>query len=73
MSEDELRQRDDRAAGEIPLRRVGRLREVGLMAAYLASDAARYVTGQSFYIDGGLTWFRPSLVRTTVLLGPAIC
>jgi NAD(P)-dependent dehydrogenase (short-subunit alcohol dehydrogenase family) len=55
MSDDELRQRDERAAGEIPLRRVGRLREVGLMAAYLASDAARYVTGQTFYIDGGLT------------------
>jgi NAD(P)-dependent dehydrogenase (short-subunit alcohol dehydrogenase family) len=55
MSETELRQRDERAAGEIPLRRVGRLREVGLMAAYLASDAAGYVTGQTFYIDGGLT------------------
>jgi NAD(P)-dependent dehydrogenase (short-subunit alcohol dehydrogenase family) len=54
LSEDELRKRDDGAA-EIPLHRVGRLREVGLLAAYLASDAAAYVTGQTFYIDGGLT------------------
>jgi NAD(P)-dependent dehydrogenase (short-subunit alcohol dehydrogenase family) len=55
MTEEDLRQRDARSADEIPLRRVGRLREVGLMAAYLASDAAAYVTGQTFYIDGGLT------------------
>ena len=28
---------------------------VGLMAVYLASDAASYVTGQTFAIDGGRT------------------
>jgi NAD(P)-dependent dehydrogenase (short-subunit alcohol dehydrogenase family) len=37
----------------IPLGRFGETREIALMAAYLASDAANYVTGQSFYIDGG--------------------
>jgi len=37
----------------VPLGRVGRLREVGLMSLYLASDASAYVTGQSFSIDGG--------------------
>lgn len=55
ISEAELRQRDERAAQELPLRRVGRLREVGLLAVYLASDASAYVTGQTFYIDGGMT------------------
>lgn len=55
ISADELRQRDERAAQDIPLKRVGRLREVGLMAVYLASDASAYVTGQTFYVDGGLT------------------
>jgi enoyl-[acyl-carrier-protein] reductase (NADH) len=30
------------------------MREVGLMGVYLASDAAAYITGQTFYIDGGL-------------------
>jgi NAD(P)-dependent dehydrogenase (short-subunit alcohol dehydrogenase family) len=55
ISEEQLQQRDDRAKQDIPLRRVGRLREVGLMAVYLVADASSYVTGQTFYIDGGLT------------------
>jgi NAD(P)-dependent dehydrogenase (short-subunit alcohol dehydrogenase family) len=36
----------------IPLGRIGGVREVGLMAVFLASDAAAYVTGQTFVIDG---------------------
>jgi enoyl-[acyl-carrier-protein] reductase (NADH) len=28
-------------------------REIGLLAVYLASEASNYVTGQTFYIDGG--------------------
>ena len=47
--------REDRARREVPLGRVGLLREAGLLAVYLASDASAYVTGQSFAIDGGLT------------------
>jgi glucose 1-dehydrogenase len=35
------------------LERIGGVREVGLLAVYLASDAAAYVTGQTFVIDGG--------------------
>jgi NAD(P)-dependent dehydrogenase (short-subunit alcohol dehydrogenase family) len=54
ISEEELHRRDASAV-EIPLQRVGRLREVGLLAVYLASSASAYVTGQTFYIDGGLT------------------
>ncbi|WP_259144838.1 3-oxoacyl-ACP reductase FabG [Tsukamurella ocularis] len=45
----------DRAMSSIPLRRFGKPEEVAGMALYLASDAAAYVTGQSFVIDGGLT------------------
>lgn len=55
LSPEEYRQRQDAAAGQVPLRRLGRLREVGLLAVYLASDASSYVTGQSFVIDGGLS------------------
>jgi len=55
MTEDEFRAREERGAGNIPLRRFGRVREVGLMAIYLASDAASYVTGQTFGLDGGRT------------------
>jgi NAD(P)-dependent dehydrogenase (short-subunit alcohol dehydrogenase family) len=39
----------------VPLRREGRLREVGLVALYLASRASDYMTGQTPYLDGGLT------------------
>jgi NAD(P)-dependent dehydrogenase (short-subunit alcohol dehydrogenase family) len=39
----------------VPLRREGRLREVGLLALYLASPASDYMTGQTLYLDGGLT------------------
>ncbi|MCK4222538.1 MAG: SDR family oxidoreductase [Dehalococcoidia bacterium] len=37
----------------IPLGRVGELRELGLLAVYLASDASNYMTGQTLYLDGG--------------------
>lgn len=39
----------------VPLGREGRLREVGLLALYLASAASDYMTGQTLYLDGGLT------------------
>ena len=36
-----------------PLGRVGDPLEIGQIAAFLASDAASYVTGQILYADGG--------------------
>lgn len=38
---------------QVPLGRAGRLREVGLLALYLACDASDFVTGQTWCIDGG--------------------
>lgn len=55
MSPEDFAQRDTQAASRVPLARVGRLREVGLLALYLASDASAYVTGQTWCIDGGLS------------------
>jgi NAD(P)-dependent dehydrogenase (short-subunit alcohol dehydrogenase family) len=39
--------------GQISLARPGQPGEIGTVAAFLASDEACYVTGQSFYVDGG--------------------
>jgi NAD(P)-dependent dehydrogenase (short-subunit alcohol dehydrogenase family) len=38
---------------QISLGRAGRPREIGAVAAFLASDEASYVTGQSIHVDGG--------------------
>jgi NAD(P)-dependent dehydrogenase (short-subunit alcohol dehydrogenase family) len=44
-----------RAYGErIPLGRIGDAEEVADAAVFLASDAARYVTGEQLVVDGGL-------------------
>ena len=39
---------------EIPLRRWGDPRELGDVVCFLASERARYVTGQTIVVDGGL-------------------
>lgn len=39
---------------EIPLGRIGAPEEVASLVAYLASDAASYITGTTVFIDGGL-------------------
>jgi glucose 1-dehydrogenase len=40
----------------IPLRRLGTPEEVAQVAAFLASDAASYITGTTVVVDGGLLW-----------------
>ncbi len=44
----------DRIPETIPLGRHGEVREMGLLAVYLASPASDYMTGQVIYLDGGL-------------------
>ena len=48
-----------RAAVEehIPMMRAGDADEMGAVAAFLASDDAAYITGQTIFVDGGLTLF----------------
>jgi glucose 1-dehydrogenase len=43
------------ALSEIPLGRFGKPEEVASVAVFLASDEAQYVSGSTYYIDGGLT------------------
>ncbi len=43
----------DRAQGKAPMQRLVSIEDVGLATAYLATDAAKLLTGQTLYIDGG--------------------
>ena len=45
----------ERAAGRTPLGRIGTPRDIADGFVYLASDDARWITGTSLIIDGGLT------------------
>jgi glucose 1-dehydrogenase len=41
----------------IPLRRIGSPEDIANMVEFLASDKANYVTGSSFFVDGGMTLY----------------
>lgn len=41
----------------IPMRRAGDSEEMGAVSAFLCSDEAAYITGQTLYVDGGLTLY----------------
>ncbi len=45
----------EQAAKTIPLGRLGDPRELAHLVAFLASDKAAYITGQTLCVDGGLT------------------
>ncbi len=51
---DSLPEKEERRA-RIPAGRYGRVDEFARTVAFLASDAAAYITGQNIRIDGGLT------------------
>jgi glucose 1-dehydrogenase len=40
----------------IPLGRLGKSEDVAALVAFLASPDADYITGSTFYVDGGLLW-----------------
>jgi glucose 1-dehydrogenase len=41
----------------IPMARAGTSEEMAAVTAFLASDEAAYITGQTLYVDGGLTLY----------------
>jgi 2-deoxy-D-gluconate 3-dehydrogenase len=44
---------NERLTRDIPMRRTGRLEEIGPLAVYLASAGSDFMTGQTIYLDGG--------------------
>jgi len=48
---------NDKVIGRVPMRRWGEPADFGGVAVYLASDASRFHTGDSFIIDGGYAVF----------------
>jgi 3-oxoacyl-[acyl-carrier protein] reductase len=53
---DRLRQlgiAEEKLSSQIPARRLGRPEELGALVAFLASEQAAYITGQSIVADGG--------------------
>lgn len=49
------RKKYDRLLEEIPLRRMAKPAEIAELVCYLASEAATYITGATYVIDGGMT------------------
>ncbi|MCK4873888.1 MAG: SDR family oxidoreductase, partial [Phycisphaerales bacterium] len=45
----------DAALAFVPLREMGQPTDIAKAVAFLASDDAKYITGQVLSIDGGLT------------------
>jgi NAD(P)-dependent dehydrogenase (short-subunit alcohol dehydrogenase family) len=44
---------NERLTRDIPMRRTGRLEEIGPLAVYLASPLSEFMTGQTLFLDGG--------------------
>jgi glucose 1-dehydrogenase len=47
----------EQVESHIPMARAGTADEMGAVACFLASDDAAYITGQTIFVDGGLTLF----------------
>ncbi len=53
--DDKMRPVREQQAQGIPLGRVGTVTDVAVLVGFLASDVSAYITGQTIYVDGGLT------------------
>ena len=54
LSEEDAKKAKQAAAADIPLNRIGDPRDIANTMIFLASDASRYITGQTIVVDGGM-------------------
>lgn len=47
----------EKVAAFVPMKRIGTPEEMAGIVAFLASDEASYITGQTLFVDGGLTLY----------------
>ena len=59
MSADAYQAEQQEAQQNVPLGRVGELKEPGYLAVFLASPAGSYITGQTWAVDGGISIKHP--------------
>jgi len=50
------KQQLEKVLQNIPLKRMGKVEDVAAIVAFLASNDAAYVTGSTYFVDGGLTY-----------------
>jgi glucose 1-dehydrogenase len=55
----------ERTLNKIPMGRVGNAEEVANIVEFLASDKASYVTGTTFFVDGGMTLYPSFLLPSS--------
>src|SRR5437867_5582659 len=55
----------ERIIKKIPMARIGNADEVANIVEFLASDKASYVTGTTFFVDGGMTLYPSFLLPSS--------
>ncbi|AFS70867.1 MULTISPECIES: 3-oxoacyl-[acyl-carrier-protein] reductase [Exiguobacterium] len=55
MTDELTEEQRNQTLGQIPLKRFGQTEEIASLVSFIASDNARYITGQTLAVDGGMT------------------